>query len=212
MGKTQFSVRDAANQAGVSRQTMFRYIKDGKISATTDRDGQKQIELSELLRVFGELQQPVTKTATVTDNLRVSRTSAATSKDSVLIQVEFARLQAQLEIKTAELALARERINELKAREHTSGEEKNRLMTLIEQQSRLLAAPTPTPAPPRAARSKPAARSTPAAPLKTKATKTSQPSKAAKPAQPTKATKPTRPAQKATAIKTPAKKVTAKKR
>lgn len=209
MGKTQFSVRDAANQAGVSRQTMFRYIKDGKISATTDRDGQKQIELSELLRVFGELQQPVTKTATVTDNLRVSRTSAATSKDSVLIQVEFARLQAQLEIKTAELALARERINELKAREHTSGEEKNRLMTLIEQQSRLLAAPTPTPAPPRAARS------TPAAPLKTKATKTSQPSKAAKPAQPTKATKPTkptRPAQKATAIKTPAKKVTAKKR
>lgn len=143
MGSTQFSVREASERVGISRQTMFRHIKDGKVSATANRDGQKQIELSELLRVFGELQQTETKAASVTDRLRPTRTSHTTTKDSVLIQVEFARLQAQLEIKTAELDLAKERINELKAREHISGEEKNRLLSLIERQSLLLAAPKP---------------------------------------------------------------------
>lgn len=135
---------------------MFRYIKDGKLSATTDRHGVKQVELSELLRVFGELQQPATASATVTDRPRLTRTSNATTKDSALIQVEFARLQAQLEIKTAELELAKERISELKAREHSAGEEKNRLLSLIERQSLLLAAPAPV-APRRQAKvSKPA--------------------------------------------------------
>lgn len=154
MGSTQFSVREAAERVGVSRQTMFRHIKDGKISATIGHDGQKQIELSELLRVFGELQRPETTPATVTDRPRLSRTSKETPRDSALIQVEFARLQAQLEIRTAELELAKERINELKAREHSAGEEKNRLLSLIERQSLLLAAPapvaTPKPAPRRA--------------------------------------------------------------
>lgn len=149
MNSTFFSVKEAADRAGVSRQTMFRYIKDGKISATTDRQGLKQVELSELLRVFGELQQPKTPGVTVTDRPRLTRTSNATTQDNALIQVEFARLQAQLEIKTAELELAKERISELKAREHSAGEEKNRLLSLIERQSLLLAAPVKPPAAPR---------------------------------------------------------------
>lgn len=143
MNRTQFSVRAAAEQVGVSRQTMFRHIKDGKVSATTDKAGQKQIELTELLRAFGELHTPGTRPATVTDNLRVSRTTNATQRDNPLLQIELVRLQAQLETKAAELEMARERINELKAREHSTGEEKNRLLEIIERQTLLLAAPPP---------------------------------------------------------------------
>lgn len=193
MGSTQFSVREAAERAGVSRQTMFRHIKDGKISATIGRDGQKQIELTELLRVFGELQAPETAHATVTDRPRLTRTSNETPRDSALIQVEFARLQAQLEIRTAELELAKERISELKAREHSAGEEKNRLLSLIERQSLLLAAPAPV-APRRATvkktapTTKTAVRSTPVkikpAAAKTSALKTSKTTATKKPAAP----------------------------
>ena len=52
---------------------MFRYIEQGRISATNNRAGQKQIAVSELLRVFGELQpETVTETtaATVRDTKR----------------------------------------------------------------------------------------------------------------------------------------------
>lgn len=150
MSIAQLSVKQAADRVGLSRQTMFRHIKDGKISATTNHAGQKQINIAELLRVFGELQPETAIPETVIDRSRQKprdKETAPVTTTAVAYQIELVRLQAQLDIKKAELELAKERINELKAREHGAGEEKNRLLTLIEQQSRLLAAPTPKAAP-----------------------------------------------------------------
>lgn len=138
---TYLTVRQAAEQVGVSRQTMFRHIKDGRVSATVDRDGQKQIDVAELLRVFGELQSPVAAAKTVSDRSRLTHKSE--TAPGVAYQIELEKLRAQLEFKVAELALAKERISELKSREHQVVEEKNRLLTLIEQQSRLLTGPMP---------------------------------------------------------------------
>lgn len=46
----------AASQAVAKhRSTLHRYIKEGKLSATKDGTGRTVIEVSELLRVFGEL-------------------------------------------------------------------------------------------------------------------------------------------------------------
>lgn len=52
------SVTQAAKLAGISRSTLYRkYINTGQISVQSDRDGKKQIDTSELLRVFGTLTQ-----------------------------------------------------------------------------------------------------------------------------------------------------------
>ena len=133
-------MRQAAEQVGVSRQTMFRHIKEGRVSATLSHSGEKQIEVTELLRAFGSLQAATVTPTTPSNRSRQSHSDSATPA-TVAYQIELERLRAQLEIKTAELDLAKERIAELKTREHGSQEEKNRLLTLIEQQSRLLAAP-----------------------------------------------------------------------
>ena len=46
----------AAKMAGISRSYFHRkYIKQGVLSVTTDADGNKKVDTSELLRVFGEL-------------------------------------------------------------------------------------------------------------------------------------------------------------
>lgn len=137
----QLTVRQAAERVGISRQTMFRYIKEGRVSATLSHSGEKQIEISELLRAFGALQPEAVVTTTDSDNKRQSPDLTKTPA-SVTYQIELERLKAQLELKSAELELAKERIAELKGREHTAAEEKNRLLTLIEQQTRLLTAPT----------------------------------------------------------------------
>lgn len=174
----QLSVRQAALQAGISRQTLFRYIKEGKISATLSHTGEKQIQVAELMRVFGALQTETVTPITASDRLRQSHRNTETPA-TVAYQIELERLQAQLEIRTAELALAKERIAELKTREHSSTEEKNRLLTLIEQQSRLLSAPQPAPRPPakRAVAKKPVA-------TKTKLTQPISKAKAEKKAKP----------------------------
>lgn len=136
----QLTVRQAAERVGISRQTMFRYIKEGRVSATLSHSGEKQIEISELLRAFGALQPETATPATPRDNTRQSQSDNKTPA-TVAYQIELERLKAQLELKSAELELAKERISEFKNREHAAAEEKNRLLTLIEQQSRLLTAP-----------------------------------------------------------------------
>ena len=142
---TQLTVREAAQQVGVSRQTMFRKVKDGTVSATVDRNGQKQIDTAELLRVFGELQTPAEKAATGSDSPRLKRAKAETGlSPAVLVELECLRLQ--LEFKAAELAMAQQRIDELRQREREATAERDRLLSMLEQSSRLLAAP-PAPVP-----------------------------------------------------------------
>lgn len=50
-------VTEAAKLAGVTRRTIYRYIKQGKLSAVVTGSDATQIETSELLRVFGSLSQ-----------------------------------------------------------------------------------------------------------------------------------------------------------
>lgn len=119
---------------------MFRYIKEGRVSATLSHSGEKQIEVTELLRAFGALQPETVTPATHCDNMRQPLSNTETPPN-ISYLTELERLKAQLELKNAELELAKERIAELKNREHTASEEKNRLLTLIEQQTRLLTAP-----------------------------------------------------------------------
>ena len=137
---TQLSVRQAAQQVGVSRQTLFRKIKDGTVSATVNHQGQKQIDTAELLRVFGMLQTPDATPATASDRPRLTRATGDTALSPAVL-VELERLRLQLEAKKAELAMAQQRIDELKQRERDAATERDRLLSLLEQSTRLLAAP-----------------------------------------------------------------------
>ncbi len=49
------NISQAAKTAGVARNTIYAKLKSGEISATLNHDGNKEIAVSELLRVFGEL-------------------------------------------------------------------------------------------------------------------------------------------------------------
>lgn len=148
---THLRLSEAARQVGVSRPTIYKYAADGLLSVTKDRLGHKQVELSELLRVFGELSAETQKTTqtdkdrdtftSVRQSVKTGKTTQTDSLSALLVELE--RAKAQLESKVMETALLRERVDELKARERTSQEERSRLMAMLEQSQRLLVAPVP---------------------------------------------------------------------
>jgi len=147
---TQLTVSDAAAHVGVTRQTIFKQIKAGKLSATINRNGHKQINVVELMRVYGELQSP----EQVAQN-RVNRQhQVAPATATMALQLELERTKMQLE-------LATERIHELKETVREVKEEKQQLLVIVDRQTLLLAAPKPAP---RAAR--PKATSAPKAPAR----------------------------------------------
>ena len=51
---TILNLSEAARHAGIARTTLYRNIKAGKVSATAMHDGTRGIELSELLRAYGD--------------------------------------------------------------------------------------------------------------------------------------------------------------
>ena len=63
---TQVSVAEAANLVGRDRKTLYRSIKEGKLSATLSATGQRQVDVTELIRVFGELKNTRDSGETVT--------------------------------------------------------------------------------------------------------------------------------------------------
>lgn len=144
---TQLTVKEAADKVGVTRQWLFRLIREGKLSATLSRDGKKQVDVSELIRVFGEL-QPNTQDRSYSVDKRSLSPKLSNLSTTTALQIELERLKSALEFKQAELALAIDRIQELKdrelqvkERERDLADERNRLIGIIEQQNRLLAAP-----------------------------------------------------------------------
>lgn len=136
----QLTVRQAALQVGISRQTMFRNIKDGKVSATIDRNGKKQIDSTELIRVYGDLTPQIVSDTTRPDSSRVSAT-APPLPAYVALQVELSQVKAQLELKAALLEVAQERNAELKTAAQRAESDRDRIMRILE--TKLLEAPKP---------------------------------------------------------------------
>jgi hypothetical protein len=51
---TQLTILDAAKFANRDRKSIYRAIKQGKLTATTATDGALQVDVTELIRVYGE--------------------------------------------------------------------------------------------------------------------------------------------------------------
>ncbi len=57
MSKQQITISEAAKLVNKSPKTLYAAIKTGKLSVTTDTEGQKVVAISELIRVYGEISQ-----------------------------------------------------------------------------------------------------------------------------------------------------------
>lgn len=62
------TISEAARLTGKNRKTIQRYVADGKLSLSQDVAGDKGIDTSELMRVFGELSQPTSTLSHATES------------------------------------------------------------------------------------------------------------------------------------------------
>ena len=106
----------AARAAEVNRSTIARALKSGRLSATTNEVGQRCVDTSELMRVFGALQGDAQATAYPVNRL-------ATGHE---------RQDAQAE--PALVAVLREQLQDARERERLLMDEKARLLTMLEHE------------------------------------------------------------------------------
>lgn len=92
------SLSEAARLTGKSRKTIQRYVAGGKLSLSQAVHGEKAIEISELVRVFGELSHPVPETTSVTESQTVP---PPVSSDVAALEVRIRQLETEAKAKDA---------------------------------------------------------------------------------------------------------------
>ncbi len=98
----KISISEAARMVGISRSALYRsYIKTGKITVERDLEENPRIDLSELMRVFGE---QVGSTSKATE-----RNTQKTQLETGIFQAEIERLAGLVRVYEQQLAEAKER-------------------------------------------------------------------------------------------------------
>lgn len=101
---SQHSINEAATLVSRDRKSLYRAIKEGRLTATLGATGQKEVSTSELIRVYGELKPASDKghsRATVTTPQR--ETPDATAQ-LALLQAELRHARELLAEKDARIA------------------------------------------------------------------------------------------------------------
>ena len=114
----QYSLSKAARVAGVSKTTVHKWVKTGKLSASKGADGTYSIDRSELERVTSARKQ-VTSTPVTPDQTQDDITSSSKALDLSIYRsntINEIKYAAALEAVSHERKLLREQVNELRQR------------------------------------------------------------------------------------------------
>jgi hypothetical protein len=105
--------REAVKLYQVSRATLTKAMKDGKISATKNEAGHAQIDSSELARVY---QPRVQKAVSRADPAQIGRTDPAqkTASEDASLAVRLARAEAALEAEREKTALLERHLSDMR--------------------------------------------------------------------------------------------------
>ena len=94
---SKVSISEASRLTNKTRKTIYKYIQDGLLTVSMDTKGKKVIDISELIRVFGEIEMPE---YTEVNNTEVSNNIHQVTLESIQLiaekDVEIARLQSLL--------------------------------------------------------------------------------------------------------------------
>lgn len=124
-----FTLGQAAKEAGVSKTSLHRAVKSGRVSASRNDDGTFSIDPAELFRVYPR------NSGTQGRDVPVEQTVTASGTDGTAERIALA---ARLAVLESQAEMQAERIAELK-------EQRDSWQRQAEQAQRLLAAPPPPP-------------------------------------------------------------------
>jgi hypothetical protein len=128
----KLNITQAAQAVGKHRSTLQRHIKDGTLSVEKDGAGNPVVDVSELQRVYGNFD--VATDATLAQN------TAMRHIDAPLTTAQIQVLEVKLQAAERERDEAVRREQEEKERHQETRENRDRLLGVIEEQSKTIAA------------------------------------------------------------------------
>ena len=127
------NISQAARMTGKDRKTIQRHMEKGTLTFENDAQGRKLVDVSELVRVYGEIKSPAKPKAGESEESPQSSTPEKVQNLEKRI--------SDLERENEDLRKDKE---ERKEREKNLQAEKGKLLGIVEKQMLLLSAPEPS--------------------------------------------------------------------
>ena len=132
---SKVSISEASRLTNKTRKTIYKYIQDGLLTVSMDTQGKKVIDISELIRVFGEIEMPE---YTEVNNTEVSNNIHQVTLESIQLiaekDVEIARLQSLLAGKDELLNSKNDQIKTLEKSLHLLEDLTNKIPVQVTQE------------------------------------------------------------------------------
>ena len=132
---SKVSISEASRLSNKTRKTIYKYIQDGLLTVSMDTQGKKVIDISELIRVFGEIEMPE---YTVVNNPEISNNIHQVTLESIQLiaekDVEIARLQSLLAGKDELLNSKNDQIKTLEKSLHLLEDLTNKIPVQVTQE------------------------------------------------------------------------------
>lgn len=135
----KISISEASRLTGKNRSTLHRHIKSGKLSTIMDGDV-PAIDTSELARVYPSFKSPVALQQEAVVLQSGAMRQGATGSPSANATVEIELLKLKLQHAEEKMVIEENRRRESEHREREAREEINRLLSIVEKHTYLLAA------------------------------------------------------------------------
>lgn len=100
---SQLPIATAAKRVGRDRKTLYRLVAQGKLTATTSATGQKQVDTSELIRVFGELKPASDRPDSRATVTTPQRETPDTTAQLALLQAELRHARELLAVRESQI-------------------------------------------------------------------------------------------------------------
>ena len=103
MSETRLNLTQAAKAAGVTRRTLYNHINQGKVTASRDEKNSPVIDVSELIRAYGNVNLPVKKIPTASQRKNTHENFTPDALETVLAELADLRqaVTLMLDDKTA---------------------------------------------------------------------------------------------------------------
>lgn len=120
----QVSISKAAKMVGVTRATLYRHIDEKGISVQKDNDGKPKIDVSELVRVYGD---------------KVKTPEQIDAQDTVQLKSDYTAIEQPVSLdKKAEIEVLRERLRNADLERTRTEEERRRERDQLSEQIDML--------------------------------------------------------------------------
>jgi len=135
MTSTALTLGEASKATGKVKSTILRAIKEGKISAAKNENGEWQIEPAELFRVFPPATGETVSETVASNATQPHETPNETGGLGAELKLLRERMQMVGQMHEKELALLNDRIEELRQDREDLRHERDKLLTTLQEQA-----------------------------------------------------------------------------